>query len=71
MVIGSSTMWLAVFFAWVGVQWFDGGLGWVWTAFAITTVPPSLLMWWIFRQRVHDYEKGRRPLPEVSATPAH
>ena len=71
MVIGSSTMWLAVFFAWVGVRWFDGDLGWVWTAFAITTVPPSLLMWWIFRQRVGDYETGRRPLPEVSAAPAH
>ena len=71
MVIGSSTMWLAVFFAWVGVRWFDGGLGWVWTAFAITTVPPSLLLWWIFRQRIRDFETGRRPLPEVSATPAH
>jgi Na+-driven multidrug efflux pump len=71
MVIGSATMWIAVLLSWVGVRWFDGGLGSVWTIFAITTVPPSLALWWVFRRRIGDYESGHRPLPEVSATPAH
>lgn len=71
MVIGSSTIWLAVLLSWIGVRWFDAGLGWVWTAFAVTVVPPCLLLGWIFRERMHDYESGRRALPEVSAAPTH
>ena len=63
-MIGASTMWLSVFFAWIGVRWFDGGLGWVWTAFVLTTAPASLLMWWIFRQRIGDYESRRTQVAE-------
>jgi hypothetical protein len=64
-------MWLAVFLAWIGVKWFDGGLGWVWLAFVITTTPAAILMWWIFKRRVHDYELGRVPLPELTGALAH
>ncbi|MGH2615612.1 MAG: MATE family efflux transporter, partial [Thermomicrobiales bacterium] len=71
LIIGASTMWLSVFLAWVGVRWYDAGMGWVWSAFVITTAPASLLMWWIFRQRVTDYERGRRDLPTVEATYSH
>ncbi|MBA2518530.1 MAG: MATE family efflux transporter [Chloroflexia bacterium] len=71
LIIGASTMWLAVLLAWIGVNWFAGGLGWVWVAFVITTSPAALLMWWIFRRRVHDYESGRCPLPAVSAATGH
>jgi MATE family multidrug resistance protein len=71
MVIGASTIWFGVFLAWVGVRWFDGGLGWVWTAFAVAVVPPCIWVGWIFRQRMHDYESGSRPLPTVSTAPIH
>jgi MATE family multidrug resistance protein len=71
MVIGASTIWFGVFLAWIGVRWFDGGLGWVWTAFAIAVVPPCIWVGWIFRQRMHDYESGGRPLPTVSTAPVH
>lgn len=71
LVIGASTMWLAVLLAWIGVRWFGGGLGWVWLAFVITTTPAAVSMWWIFRRRVTDYELGRVPLPEVPGAFAH
>ncbi|MDP9366415.1 MAG: MATE family efflux transporter, partial [Chloroflexota bacterium] len=71
LLIGASTIWLSVLLAWVGVRWFGGGLGWVWVAFGLTTVPASLLMWWIFRRRVAAYESGRRRLPDVPAAPVH
>jgi multidrug resistance protein, MATE family len=71
LVIGASTMWLSVLLAWIGVRWFDGGLGWVWLAFVITTTPAAILMWWIFARRVRDYELGRVPLPDVSGAYVH
>jgi putative MATE family efflux protein len=71
LLIGASTMWLSVLLAWVGVRWFDGGLGWVWIAFLLTTAPAAVLMWWIFRRRVGDYVAGRRRLPEVSPSLTH
>ena len=71
LLIGASTMWLSVLLAWIGVRWFDGGLGWVWIAFLLTTAPAAVLMWWIFRRRVGDYVAGRRRLPEVGASLAH
>jgi putative MATE family efflux protein len=71
LIVGASTMWLAVLLAWIGVRWFDAGLGWVWIAFFLTTTPASILMWWIFRQRIHEYETGRRRLPEVSSPFSH
>lgn len=71
LLIGASTMWFAVLLVWVGVRWFGGGLGWVWIAFGIATVPASLLMLSIFRRRVDAYESGRRPLPVVAPELAH
>jgi hypothetical protein len=52
-----------VLLAWIGVRWFGGGLGWVWVAFAMMTSPASILIWWIFRGRIADYEHARRELP--------
>jgi multidrug resistance protein, MATE family len=66
LIVGASTMWLSVLLAWIGVRWFDAGMGWVWTGFVVTSAPASILVWWIFRQRVTDYERGRRELPEVT-----
>jgi len=71
LIVGASSIWLSVFVSWIGVKWYDAGLGWVWTAFALTTVPASLLMWWLFRLRIDDYAHGRRDLPEVSGAIAH
>ncbi|CAA9578582.1 MAG: hypothetical protein AVDCRST_MAG19-3742 [uncultured Thermomicrobiales bacterium] len=71
LIVGASTMWLAVGFAWVVVRWFGGGLGWVWIAFGITSAPAALLMWWLFRRRIGDYEAGRRALPTVDGAGGH
>jgi membrane protein implicated in regulation of membrane protease activity len=61
-IIDASTMWLSVLLAWIGVRWFDAGMGWVWTAFVLTSAPASILVWWMFRQRIREYERGRREL---------
>jgi putative MATE family efflux protein len=37
MVRGVITVWLAVVLAFVGVHWFDMGIGWVWLTFLITS----------------------------------
>jgi MATE family multidrug resistance protein len=71
LIVGASTMWLSVFLAWIGVRWFDAGMGWVWTGFVLTSAPASILVWWIFRQRITDYERGRRELPEVTTALGH
>jgi multidrug resistance protein, MATE family len=71
LIVGASTMWLSVLLAWIGVRWFDAGMGWVWTGFVLTSAPAAILVWWIFRQRISDYERGRRELPEVTAALAH
>jgi putative MATE family efflux protein len=71
LIVGASTMWLSVFFAWIAVDRFGGGLGWVWIAFGLRTTPAAILMWWLFRRRVGDYESGRRPLPTIDRSFAH
>ena len=62
-------MWLSVLIAWIAVRWFGAGLGTVWFAFVLTTAPASLLMWWVYRRRIADFEQGRREFPDLSATP--
>jgi putative MATE family efflux protein len=69
LIFGASSIWLAVVLAWIGVKWFAAGIGWVWLCFAVTSAPSSVLMWWIFRQRVADYEDGRRVLPDLAGLP--
>ena len=64
-------MWLSVLLAWVFVRWFDGGLDLVWTGFVLTSAPASVLVWSMFRQRIGEYEHGRRELPEVTAAIHH
>ncbi len=71
LIIGASTMWLSVLLAWIGVRWFDAGMGWVWTSFVLTSAPASILVWRMFRQRIGEYELGRRELPLTTAAPAH
>jgi putative MATE family efflux protein len=66
MIVGATTMWLAVLLAWIAVRWFDGGLGSVWSAFVLTTMPASFLTWWAYRRRIGQFEDGRRDYPEVS-----
>jgi multidrug resistance protein, MATE family len=68
--IGASTMWLTVLIAWIAVRWFDAGLGTVWFAFLLTTAPASVLMWWVYRRRIADFEEGRREAPDLSAAAA-
>jgi MATE family multidrug resistance protein len=71
LVIGASTMWLSVLIAWIAVTRFGGGLGMIWLSFVLTTAPASLLMWWAYRRRIGEYERGRRAFPEVGAVAAH
>ena len=66
MIVGAGTMWLSVLLAWIAVRWLGGDLGWVWSAFVLTTSPAALLMWWLYRRRIADYEAGRRAFPEIS-----
>jgi multidrug resistance protein, MATE family len=69
--IGASTMWLTVLIAWIVVRWFDAGLGTVWLAFVLTTAPASVLMWWVYRRRIDEFEQGRREIPDLNAAPVH
>jgi len=71
LIIGASTMWLSVLLAWIFVRWFDGGLGLVWLAFVLTTLPASVLIGWAFLRRIRDFEQGRRELPDVAAVVSH
>lgn len=71
LIIGASTMWLAVLIAYVVVRWFGGGLGSVWSAFVLTTTPAAILMWFAYRRRIGEYESGRRAFPEVTPLAAH
>ena len=64
LIIGASTMWLAVLIAWIAVTRFGGGLGSVWLSFVLTTSPASLLMWLAFRRGIRAYEEGRKAFPE-------
>jgi multidrug resistance protein, MATE family len=68
LLIGASTMWLSVLIAWIAVRWFGAGLGMVWFAFFLTTAPASLLMWWVYRRRIAEFEQGRRQILDLSAT---
>ena len=71
LIIGASTMWLSVLIAWIAVRWFDAGLGTVWLAFVVTTMPASALMWWAYGRRILDFEHGRRGFHEVEAAANH
>jgi Na+-driven multidrug efflux pump len=64
-------MWLTVLIAWIAVRWFDAGLGTVWFAFLLTTAPASVLMWWVYRRRIGEFEEGRREFPELDAAAGH
>jgi putative MATE family efflux protein len=65
LLIGASSLWLAVLLAWIGVKWFDAGMGWVWMSYVFTTGPAAFIALWAFRSRIADYESGRRELPSV------
>jgi len=71
LIIGASSIWLSVLLGWIGVRWFGGGLGWVWVAFGLVTTPAAILMWFIFRRRIGEYESGRRELPETTGSSVH
>src|SRR5829696_2584504 len=71
LLIGASTMWLSVLIAWIAVRWFGAGLGMVWFAFFLTTAPASLLMWWVYRRRIAEFEQGRREFPDLAAATGH
>ena len=71
LIVGASTIWLSVILAWIGVRWFDGGMGWVWSAFVITSAPASVLMFRFVRNRIAEYEHGRRALPEIAPATGH
>ena len=71
LLIGASTMWLAVLIAYIAVRNFGSGLGTVWFGFVLTTAPASVLMWWAYRRRIADFEQGRREAPDLSAVVGH
>ncbi|MFN8590760.1 MAG: MATE family efflux transporter [Thermomicrobiales bacterium] len=70
LIFGATSIWLAVLLGWVGVKWFDAGIGWVWFAFVLTTGPVAIIAWWSFRKRLMEYDTGHRELPAVTPSPA-
>ncbi|MFT4037545.1 MAG: MATE family efflux transporter [Thermomicrobiales bacterium] len=75
LIVGTSAMWSAVGLAWLGVNFNNGGMDWVWICFALTAIPAAIIMTWMVRKRLADYESGRREMPSIaesaSAMPAH
>ncbi len=71
LIIGASSMWLSVLLAWIGIRYFGAPFPWVWVSFGLITAPAAILMWWIFRRRIGEYESGRRDLPVVDPAMAH
>lgn len=68
LLIGASSLWSAVVLAWIGVKWFDAGMGWVWSSYVITTGPAACIAFLAFRKRISEYEQGRRELPKLEPT---
>ena len=56
MIRSSVATWATVGLAWVGVQYFDAGMGWIWGAYLITLPPVIISNWITFRRRVESPE---------------
>src|SRR6478735_7966021 len=57
MVRGVITVWLAVVLAFVGVHWFDMGIGWVWLTFLITSPISAVGNIRAFRRRSEELRR--------------
>jgi putative MATE family efflux protein len=66
-----SAVWVAVALAYLGVELFDAGLGWVWLTFAITSPLAALWNWWRLAKRLspefHLLEKASESAPAFAA----
>jgi len=56
MITGSISTWLAVGLAWVGVQWFDATLTWVWVSFLLASPIAAVANRLVFARRLHTVE---------------
>jgi Na+-driven multidrug efflux pump len=56
--------WTSVLLAWIGVTYFDAGMGWIWGTYLVTLPPAIWGNWRAFRRRVEQ------PAEEPAVTPS-
>jgi putative MATE family efflux protein len=71
MIRGVITVWAAVALAWIGVRYFDQGIGWVWGTFVITSPIAGIGNLLAFRKRSHALEEEFLGGAPVSGVPVH
>jgi len=70
MIRGVISTWLTVGLAWVGVQFFDAGMGWIWGSYCIA-LPISIIgNWRAFRRRVTPPERGGEVVATLATQPS-
>jgi hypothetical protein len=65
------TVWAAVALAWIGVRYFDQGIGWVWATFIITSPIAAIGNHISFRRRAVALEEDFRGGAPVASVPVH
>ncbi len=71
MIRGVITVWSAVALAWIGVLFFDQGIGWVWGTFILTSPIAAIGNQLAFRRRAVALEEDFQGGTPVSGVPVH
>jgi Na+-driven multidrug efflux pump len=71
MIRGVITVWAAVALAWIGVRYFDQGIGWVWATFIITSPIAAIGNHIAFRRRAAALEEDFRGGAPAGNVPVH
>jgi len=70
MIRGALATWVAVGIAWLGVQFFDAGMEWIWGAYLFTLPPMIWGNWRAFKRRVEPDTPGEEPVPALAIATA-
>lgn len=71
MIRGVLTVWLAVLLAFLGVQFLDMGVGWVWGTFIVTSPIAAVGNMLAYRKKSDELRRKFALDPEPLASPAH
>jgi len=71
MIRGTITVWAAVALAWIGVEFFDQGIGWVWGTFILTSPIAAIGNLLSFRRRAAALAEDFQGGTPVSSVPVH
>ncbi|MCA9859434.1 MAG: MATE family efflux transporter [Thermomicrobiales bacterium] len=72
MIRGVVAVWLAVLIAWIGVQFLDQSIAWIWGSFIVTGLIPAIGNWRAFKSRAADLtrefrlDQSTEPTPETA-----